>query len=185
MSQNFFGSHYTCGKVRKKIFGQKVNVRFFRLNPYMLGNRIPRAFQNLSDLHVRCHREKFYNGFLSQNLFESHYTCVGVRKKCWGKKSMKKIKFQVRPRKKNHKREKILFSGRLCFEKLKQYFGGLAIFHNPLVCEGLWKIAKSPKFGFCSSKQSLLEIFLTQLFSTEPVVHLRVVQLSRNFGSKP
>ena len=91
----------------------------------------------------------------------------------------------VDPEKKSKKGEKILFSGRLCFEKLKQYFGGLAILHTNLVCEGLWKIAKTPKFGFCSSKQSLLEIFLTQLFSTEPVVHLRVVQLSRNFGSKP
>ena len=93
--------------------------------------------------------------------------------------------FRVDPGKKVQKSEKILFSGRLCFEKLKQYLGGLAIFHTSSVCEGLWKIAKTPKFGFCSSKQSLPEIFQTQLFSTEPVVHLRVVHLSRQFGSKP
>ena len=77
-----WGSH-------EKNLGQKVNVKFFRVNPYMLGNRIPRAFQKLSDLHVRCHREKIYIDFLPQNLFESHYTCGGVRKKKWGKKSMK------------------------------------------------------------------------------------------------
>ena len=48
-----------------KILGQKVNVKFFRVDPYTLGNRIPRASQNLSDLHARCHREKFKKFTLS------------------------------------------------------------------------------------------------------------------------
>ena len=39
---------------------------YFRVDPYTLGNRIPRFFQNLSDLHVRCHRKKIYIKFLSQ-----------------------------------------------------------------------------------------------------------------------
>ena len=85
LSQIFF--IYMWGSQEKNL-GQKVNVKFFRGDPYTLGNRIPRAFQNLSDLHVRCHREKFYIGFLSQIFFGSHYTCGGVRKKIWGKKSM-------------------------------------------------------------------------------------------------
>ena len=51
--------------------------------------------------------------------------------------------------------------------------GGLAIFHKPFVYEGLWKIAKSHKFGFSFSKQRIPEIFQMQLFSTGPVVHLR------------
>ena len=55
-----------CGEVRNKKLGQKVNVKYFRVDPYTLGNRIPRVFHNLSDLHVRCHREKFYIEFLSQ-----------------------------------------------------------------------------------------------------------------------
>ena len=55
-----------CGEVRNKKLGQKVNVKYFRVDPYTLGNRIPRVFQNLSDLHVRCHREKSYIDFLSQ-----------------------------------------------------------------------------------------------------------------------
>ena len=75
----------------EKFLGQKVDVNIFRLDPYTLGNRIPRAFQNLSDLHVRCHCEKFYIGFLSQKFFSSYYTYGGVRKKFWGKKSMKKF----------------------------------------------------------------------------------------------
>ena len=62
------------GSQEKKL-GQKVNVKYFRVDPYTLGNRIPRVFQNLSDLHVRCHREKFYIEFLSQFFFGSHYTC--------------------------------------------------------------------------------------------------------------
>ena len=52
---------------QEKNLGQKVNVKFFRVAPYTLGNRIPRAFQNLSDLHVRCHREKIYIGFRKKN----------------------------------------------------------------------------------------------------------------------
>ena len=64
-----------CGEVRNKKLGQKVNVKYFRVDPYTLGNRIPQAFQNLSDLHVRCHREKIHIGFLSNDFFESHYTC--------------------------------------------------------------------------------------------------------------
>ena len=40
------------GSQEKKL-GQKVNVKYFRIDPYTLGNRIPRVFQNLSDLHVR------------------------------------------------------------------------------------------------------------------------------------
>ena len=54
-----------CGEVRNKKLGQKVNVKYFRVDPYTLGNRIPRVFQNLSDLHMRCHREKFKNFTLS------------------------------------------------------------------------------------------------------------------------
>ena len=46
LSQNYFGSHYTCGEARKKISGQKVNVKYFKVDPYTLNNRIPRVFQN-------------------------------------------------------------------------------------------------------------------------------------------
>ena len=92
--------------------------------------------------------------------------------------------FQGRPRKKNPKKWEI-FSGILCFEKLEQYLGGLAIFHKPLVCEGLRKIAKPHKFGFSFWKQSIPKIFQMQLFSTGPVVHLGVVQSIWNFGSRP
>ena len=60
------------GSQEKKL-GQKVNVKYFRVDPYTLGNRIPRVFQNLSDLHVRCHREKFYIEFLSEFFWESLY----------------------------------------------------------------------------------------------------------------
>ena len=87
LSQNIFGSHYKCGEVGKKILGQKANAKFFRVDPYTLGNRISRAFQNWSYLHVGCHRQKFYIGFLSHNFFGSHYTCGEVRQKFWGKKS--------------------------------------------------------------------------------------------------
>ena len=52
------------GSQEKKL-GQKVNVKYFRVDPYTLGNRIPRVFHTLSDLHVRCHREKFKNFTLS------------------------------------------------------------------------------------------------------------------------
>ena len=91
------------GSQEKKL-GQKVNVKYFRVDPYTLGNRIPWVFQNLSDLHVRCHHEKFYIEFLSQHFFGSHYTCGGVRKRFWGKN------FQGRPKKKKSKKvNKILF----------------------------------------------------------------------------
>ena len=46
---------------QEKSFGQKVNVKFFRLDPYTLSNRIPRAFQNWSDLHVWCRRDTFFD----------------------------------------------------------------------------------------------------------------------------
>ena len=39
------------GSQEKKL-GQKVNVKYFRVDPYTLGNRIPRVFLNLSDLRV-------------------------------------------------------------------------------------------------------------------------------------
>ena len=71
---------------------------------------------------------------------------VGESGKILGQKVDEKY-FRVDPGQKIQKSEKkILFSGRLCFEKLKQYLGGLAIFHKPLVCKGLWKIDKPPKF---------------------------------------
>ena len=55
--------------------------------------------------------------------------------------------FRVDPRKKSKNVKKLLFSALPCFEKLKQYLGGLAIFHPSSVCEGVWKIAKPHKFG--------------------------------------
>ena len=71
------------------------------------------------------------------------------------------------------------------FWETEAIFGRFGNFPHILGVWGFVEIAKTPKFGFCSSKQSLPEIFQTQLFSTEPVVHLRVVQLSRNFGYEP
>ena len=125
----FWDSLYVWGS-QENILGQKVNVKFFRVYPYTLGNRIPQAFQNLSDLHIWCRREKLYIGYLSEN------TCGEVRKKI----------------------------GALdCFEKLKQFLKGLAIFRQPLVCESFWKIAKPPKNGFSLSKQTSAETFQMQL----------------------
>ena len=57
----------------------------------------------------------------------------------------------------------IIFRTRFFFEKLKPYLGGLAIFNKPLVCEGLWKIAKPPNNGFNLSKQTSAETFQMQL----------------------
>ena len=55
--------------------------------------------------------------------------------------------FRVDPgTKKSKNMKKLLFSALPCFETLKQYLGGLTIFHKPLVCKGLWKIDKPPKF---------------------------------------
>ena len=60
LSHNFLGVTIHVEKSRKKL-GQKVNVKFFRVDPYTLGNGIPQAFQNWSHFHVRCHHEKFEN----------------------------------------------------------------------------------------------------------------------------
>ena len=48
-------------------------------------------------------------------------------------------------------------TARRCFEKLKQYLGGSAIFQKTLACEGLRKIAKPPKYCFSFSKQRIPE----------------------------
>ena len=93
---------------QEKKWGQKVNVKYFRVDPYTLGNRIPRVFQNLSDLHVRCHHEKLYIEFLSQFFWESLYMW-GSQEKILGHKVNEKI-FRVDPgRKKSKKVNKILF----------------------------------------------------------------------------
>ena len=75
-----------------------------------------------------------------------HVTCGEVRKKFWGKNSM--LISQGRPIQAGQQN----LTG--CFEKLKQYLGGLGIFHTSSMCEGVWKIAKPPKNGFSFSKQS-------------------------------
>ena len=56
---------------QEKILGQKVNVKFFRIDPYTLGIRIQRAFHEGATV----------------NFFYLKYG--GIRKKIWGKKSMK------------------------------------------------------------------------------------------------
>ena len=73
------------GSQEKKL-GQKVNVKYFRVDPYTLGNRIPRVFHNLSDLHVRCHREKFYVEFCT-NFFLGGTIHVGESEKDFGAQS--------------------------------------------------------------------------------------------------
>ena len=110
-SHNFFWeSLYVWGSQEKKL-GQKVNVKYFRVDPYTLGNRIPRVFQNLSDLHVRCHREKFKNftlSFCPKFFWESLYMW-GSQEKILGHQVNKK-KFRVDPaRKKSKKVNEILF----------------------------------------------------------------------------
>ena len=98
------------GKSGKKL-GQKVNVKYFRVDPYTLGNRIPRVFQNLSDLRLRCLREKFKNftlSFCPKFFWESLYMW-GSQEKILGHKVNEKI-FRVDPgRKKSKKVNKILF----------------------------------------------------------------------------
>ena len=73
--------------------------------------------------------------------------------------------FRVDPGEKKSKnvKKKILFSELPCFEKLKPFLGGLAIFHTSSVCEGVWKIAKPPKYGFSFSKQTIADTFQMQL----------------------
>ena len=106
----------------------------------------------------------------------------GSQEKNLGQKVNEKF-FKLDQGKKQNKNVKILlFSALPCFEKLKQYLGGLAIFHTSSVCEGVWKISKPHKFGFSFSKQRMADIFQMQLFSTRPVVHLRMVQLSRTLA---
>ena len=123
--------------------GPKVNVRFFRVDPYMLGNRIPQAFHNWCHLHVRCHHEKFDIGFCHTTFWGA--LCMwGSQEKLSSKKSKKN--FQSRPRKKIQKRKKLLLSGYACFEKRKPYLGGLAIFHTSSVYDAVWKIANPHKF---------------------------------------
>ena len=39
-----FGSPYTCWEVRKNILGPKVNVKFFKVDPYTPCNRVSRPF---------------------------------------------------------------------------------------------------------------------------------------------
>ena len=52
-------------------------VKNSKMSLFWLFSRIPFHFR--SDLHVGCHPEKFYNRFLSQNLFGSHM-CIYVGK---------------------------------------------------------------------------------------------------------
>ena len=86
---------------QEKKLGQKVNVKFFRVDPYRLGDRIPQAFQNLSDLHVCCHRENFFNGFLSK-IFLGVTLPVGKSGKNCGQK-VNEIFFSVDQDKENPK----------------------------------------------------------------------------------
>ena len=43
LAQFFLGSSYTCMAVKKKL-GQKVNVKFFTVDPYSVGAGVPRTF---------------------------------------------------------------------------------------------------------------------------------------------
>ena len=145
-----------------------------------MGNRIPWAFQNLSDLHVRCHREKFYIDFLPQNIFESHYTCGGAGKK-FGAKSQWKI-FQGRPGKKIQKREKNIIFQETLFRETEAIFGN---FPHILGVWGFVENCQNSQIWLLFFKTEPPEIFQTQLFSTEPVVHLSMVRLSRKIVSEP
>ena len=101
-----------------------------------------------SDLHVRCLREKFYIAFLSHNFFGSHYTSGKVRKQLWGKKSM--LNF---------------------------------INHRCVRVHG--KLPNLTNLASVSQNKRAQKHFRCSWFTTEPVVHLRVVQLTWNFGSRP
>ena len=93
------------------------------------------------------------------------------QEKKWGQKVNENF-FRVDPRKKNPKKWKNIIFRETLFWETGAIFGKFGNFPHIL------------QFGFCSSKQRVPEMFQTQQFSTKPVVHLRVVQLSRNFGSK-
>ena len=63
----------------------------------------------------------------------------GSQEKILGHK-VNEIFFRVDPgRKKSKNVKKILIFARRCFERLKQYLGGSAIFHTSSVCEGVKK----------------------------------------------
>ena len=69
---------------QEKVLGQKVNVKFFRVDQYRLGNRIPQTFQNLSDLNATV--KNFTLGFC-RIIFLGLTLHVGKSGKIFGAKS--------------------------------------------------------------------------------------------------
>ena len=82
-----------------------------------------------------------------------------------------------------------LYEGPSCFRsnfflKVTQ-FVHLSFSINPWCVRVYWKLPHLPNLSSVSQNKRTQQHFKCSWFTTEPVVHLRVVQLTWNFGSSP
>ena len=52
-AQTFGGSSYTCMEARTKFWAQKVNVKFFTVDPYPVGTGVPRTFLEITKIYKK------------------------------------------------------------------------------------------------------------------------------------
>ena len=145
LAQNFFRSQYTCGEARKKIWDKKSMLNFSRQAHNAKVTDWHALFRILRFCELGC--------FLGRNIdlggsFPTHdlkfgQFCdstknFGRPKFCWNFSEIFRFFFE-------QFWKKYYFPGSLFTENFAKWLWLLAIFHKPLVYEGLWKIAKTWK----------------------------------------
>ena len=145
LAKKKFRSQYTCGEARKKIWDKKSMLNFSR-----------QAYnEKVTDCHTLFIVLRFFElgCFLGRNidlggLFPTHdlkfgQFCnstknFGRPKFCWNFSEIFRFFFE-------QFWKKYYFPGSFFTENFAKWLWILAIFHKPLVYEGLWKIAKTWK----------------------------------------
>ena len=124
--------------------GQKVNVKFFVVDPYSVGTGVPRTFLELGKIQKNIFLKIKTSIIKSENIYQRIHN-TGFIFYFFGIFTIFFVFFPIFFKKNVFFLKKLQISLAASTANQVHFLGGLAIFHTPPTSDLVWKIAKPPK----------------------------------------
>ena len=130
---------------QEKILGQKVNVKFFTVDPYSVGTGVPRPFSKFANywknIFLKIKTSKIKS---EKNIYQTIHNTRFIFY-FFGIFTIFFVFFPIFFKKNVFFLKKLQISLAASTANQVHFLGGLAIFHTPPTSDLVWKIAKPPK----------------------------------------
>ena len=131
---------------QEKILGQKVNVKFFTVDPYSVGTGVPRPFSKFANywknIFLKIKTSKIKS---EKNIYQTIHN-TGFIFNFFGIFTIFFVFFPIFWKFKFHFLKKLQLCSVVPAHRHMQYLGELVFFHTPLIYKEVWKNKNSPKY---------------------------------------